>query len=286
MNSNPLKKLKLIAHGTAAVCAGVALSSAHATEAISAPVIGCLITPARTADLGVSTAGVVDRVFVDRGDQIRKGQALVVLKSEPERASLVSAEVRAGAQSTTAAARANFDLASSKLERAQELYRLNFVSKQAVDQAVAERDVAEQTLKQSLEQHSAQVADVQLAKAVLATRTLRSPFDGVVVDRMVQPGERVELQPMLRVAEVNSLKVEIVVAAAHFGALAPGMGLAVQPELPGFEPRRAVITQVDQVLDAASNTFRVRLALSNDDGRIPAGARCKVSLQSLQAVAP
>jgi hypothetical protein len=38
------------------------------------------------------------------------------------------------------------------------------------------------------------------------------------------------------------------------------------------------VTQVDGVIDAASNTFRMRLLLPNADGAVPAGARCRVDL--------
>ena len=62
-----------------------------------------------------------------------------------------------------------------------------------------------------------------------------------------------------------------------------GEAAGVQPEVPGLGVKQAVVTQVDRVIDAASNTFRVRLALPNGDGRVPAGARCKVDFANGQA---
>jgi cobalt-zinc-cadmium efflux system membrane fusion protein len=43
------------------------------------------------------------------------------------------------------------------------------------------------------------------------------------------------------------------------------------------------VTQIDRVLDPASNTFRVRLALPNPGHRLPAGLRCRVDLDALAA---
>jgi multidrug efflux pump subunit AcrA (membrane-fusion protein) len=47
----------------------------------------------------------------------------------------------------------------------------------------------------------------------------------------------------------------------------------------------ARVTHVDKIIDAASNTFRVRLSLPNPGNRLPAGARCKVDESSLSAIA-
>jgi hypothetical protein len=50
----------------------------------------------------------------------------------------------------------------------------------------------------------------------------------------------------------------------------------VQADVRTAAPRAATVTQVDRLIDAASNTFRVRLAMPNADGGVPAGARCKL----------
>ena len=53
----------------------------------------------------------------------------------------------------------------------------------------------------------------------------------------------------------------------------------VLPEMLAATAREAVVKTVDRVIDAASNTFRVRLELPNDDQLIPPGLRCEVDLQ-------
>jgi RND family efflux transporter MFP subunit len=244
--------------------------------------VGCLITPARIADVGTQAAGVIERISVDRGDAVRKGQVLVTLRADSERASLAAAQVRAEAEAVVSGAQASAQLARQKFERAEDLHRQQFISAQALEQARAEHAVAAQTLQQAIDQRSVYRSEVQQARAMLGLRTLTSPIAGIVVDRMAHPGERIELQAVLRVADVSELRVEVVVPASQFGSIREGAAAGVQPEVPGLAARQAVVTQVDRVIDAASNTFRVRLSLPNEDGGVPAGARCKVDFGPLK----
>lgn len=257
---------------------GVILGLLLAPAGASALTLGCLITPARTAEIGTPQAGVVERVLVDRGDRVRQGQVLAVLQAPGERAALRTAEARAQAQAAVGAAQATLALAQQKARRAESLHAEQFISDIALDQARTELRVATQALRQAEDQRAIYQAEAAQTLAQLGQRVLRSPFDGLVLDRMAQPGERVELQPLLRLAEVTRLRVEVVVPASAFGQVKTGARHRVQAEVPGVPAREATVTQVDQVLDAASHTFRVRLALDNADRAVPAGARCQVDL--------
>jgi multidrug efflux pump subunit AcrA (membrane-fusion protein) len=117
-----------------------------------------------------------------------------------------------------------------------------------------------------------------VVKAQLSLRTLRSPFQGVVMDRFVNAGERVEEKPLLRIAMIDPLRVEVMLPVAHYGSIAAGASLTVHPDLPNAEPVSARVTRIDKVIDPASNTFRIRLSLPNPGNRLPAGLRCRVDL--------
>jgi hypothetical protein len=125
---------------TAIVLLAVLPLAAPAAGKASSPagVVGCLLTPIRVADVGTPAAGVIDSVEVDRGDPVRAGQVLARLRSDTERASLGSAQTRADADATIGAAKAAAALAHSKLERAENLFREQFISSLALDQARAE----------------------------------------------------------------------------------------------------------------------------------------------------
>lgn len=240
--------------------------------------VGCLIEPERVAEIGSPVVGVIDAVRVDRGDTVSAGQALAVLRADVERANLGVAEARARLEADIGAASANLVLARQRLERAQQLHAVNFVSRQALEQANAEHEVALQRLAQAKEHTEVLARELGVVKAQLSLRTLRSPFQGVVVDRFMNPGERVEEKPLLRIAMIDPLRVEVMLPVAHYGSIAAGASLTVHPDLPNAEPLSARVTRIDKVVDAASNTFRVRLSLPNPGNKLPAGLRCRVDL--------
>jgi len=256
----------------------IALGSAASTWAAAAQPLGCLIEPHRVIDVGSPVIGVVESVKVERGDRVAKGDVIAVLRADVERAAVNVAATRAKVAAEVQAAQANYELARQKYARAAELRRQNFISAQALEQARAEAEVAEQRLAQAKEQRGISARELQLAEAQLGLRTIRSPVTGVVVDRYMSGGERVEEKPIVRVATVDPLRVEVVVPAALYGTIATGSMLTVTPELPTATPRQAKVTLVDSVIDGPSNTFRVRLEMPNPNYELPAGLRCKVEL--------
>lgn len=253
--------------------------------AVHAAPLGCLITPKQEADIGSPVVGVVESVEVERGDRVRQGQVLAVLQSGIETAGVEVAKTRARVSAELRAATASQTLAESQYQRAIELRGKAFISKQALDEARAELEVARQRVAQSREQLGVLGSEEKLARAQLTQRVLRAPFDGVVVDRMVQPGERVEERPLLRVAAIDVLQAEVVMPAVHFGAVRAGEQARVRPDLPGAASVPATVSIVDPVIDAASNTYRVRLAVDNGAGNIPPGVRCIAEFDGVKAEA-
>jgi multidrug efflux pump subunit AcrA (membrane-fusion protein) len=125
------------------------------------------------------------------------------------------------------------------------------------------------------------VAALELAqqRQVLDQRTIRSPVDGVVVERMLGPGERVGDGKIVKIARIDPLNVEVIAPVELLGRIRVGMSGEVRfgALVPGTH--RASVVVVDRVVDAASGTFGVRLHLANPEGRIPAGIKCTVRFQ-------
>jgi len=63
------------------------------------------------------------------------------------------------------------------------------------------------------------------------------------------------------------------------------MTATVNPHLDVDKPRSAKVVTVDRMIDAASNTFRVRLELSNPTYQLAPGQRCKIDFDLLAVVA-
>ena len=252
----------------------LALIAFGATAAPADQPIGCLIEPDQTADIGTATTGVLADIRVERGDIVRAGQVLATLRDTVERAQIGVARSRAQTEADIRAAQANVLLADERLKRARDLHARKFISAQALDQAEAEHRVSAEKLAQARDFQQISRRELNLAEARLGERVLHSPFDGIVTDRYLSVGERVEDKPVLRVAKLNPLRVEIVLPNTLYGTISPGMIADIQPDLPGLGVLNAQVTRVDKVMDAASNTFRARLTLPNADHAIPAGVRC------------
>ena len=238
--------------------------------------LGCLIEASAVAEVGTAVIGVIESVMVERGDLVKRGQVLAQHDAKVERAAVVLAEARVRNDAELRSARSQIDFAVKKAERMATLTDLKFMSSQARDQADTEAALARMRLAQVEEQQALAEKELQMARAQLAQRTITSPLAGVVVERFVSPGERVENRPIFKIAQIDPLKVEVVLPASMYGQVKVGSLARVVPDLPGLPAREAAVSIVDRVIDAASNTFRARLMLRNADQALPSGVRCKI----------
>lgn len=229
------------------VLAGLMLA---ASFPVAAEEFECLLEPHEIVNVSSPVAGVLDTVAVERDDPVRKGQVIATLKSDVEQASVDLSRARA-------------EFGQRKMVRNEELIQQSLISPSEKDELETDARVAELELKQ--------------AEAVLKQRTIRSPVNGVVVERFLSAGEFVQNEPILKIAELNPLNVEVIIPASRFGNIHKGMKATVKPQVlvdEGFEARVVI---VDRVVDAASSTVGVRLELPNPDYRIPAGLKCIVT---------
>jgi multidrug efflux pump subunit AcrA (membrane-fusion protein) len=122
------------------------------------------------------------------------------------------------------------------------------------------------------------LADLELQRtsAEVALRTIKSPVNGVVVERYMHPGEFPKQEKILKLAQIDPLRVEVYVPVAMLGKIVVGRTAYVKPESPVTGEYAAKVTVVDRVVDAASGTFGVRLELPNHDLKLPAGLKCTV----------
>jgi RND family efflux transporter MFP subunit len=245
------------------------------------PPLRCVIEPDRMTEVGSPVIGVIESIHVERGDWVRQGQLLAQLRASVERASVSAAQVRSQADADVQAASANYEFQRQKLARTEELMEKKFVSAQALDQVRAETSVAEQKVAQAREQKRVAREEVAFANAQLGLRSIRAPFAGIVADRYVNVGERVEVKPMFRVAKIDPLRVEIIAPASLYGAIQKGMAAQIIPDLPNAARLDSKVVLVDKLIDAASNTFRVRAELPNNNGAVPSGLRCRAELAGI-----
>lgn len=215
-----------------------------------------LIEPHKVVLVSSQVPGVLDDVAVERGAQVKKGEIIAQLKSGLERAAVDLAS-------------AQLAFAKRRADRNAELFEKEMLSAHERDEMDTEIQLADLQLRQAQER--------------LKMRTIRSPIHGVIVERYRSSGEFASEEPILKIAQLDPLNVEVILPFERFGAIKTGMIGEIQPEEPIGGLYQAKVVIVDQVIDAASGTFGVRLELPNPDYRLPAGLRCRVRFPDSEA---
>lgn len=177
----------------------VKVTTAVATEAPTPNVIvvtGRVVADQRS-DVTADTQGKVINVMINRGDRVKLGQAVVQLDTRS--AALGAKEARAN----LAAAQAQKALADQECARTKSLLEKGAITKSEYDRQMTQCTAA-------LEQVAAVQARTQMMAKSVADGIVRAPFDGVVSEKMVSPGEWVAPgRPLFTLVDDDPLKVEL-----------------------------------------------------------------------------
>ncbi|MGC4114464.1 MAG: efflux RND transporter periplasmic adaptor subunit [Myxococcales bacterium] len=219
------------------------------------------LRPLAVSDVGAKALGYLDAVLVDRGDQVKRGQLLAVVRPsdlpdqlEAERASL-------GAfQASLALARTNF-------ERASSLAPKGLVSQQELQQAtssVASAEAAEAASKARIEAMATRLGETRIF----------SPVDGVVLQRKLDPGALVGpggSGAILTVAQVQTLRVFVSVNERE--APRVRLGQLAKVELDAFPGRtfEGKVVRMSPAFDANTRTLDAEVQLANESGELRIG---------------
>jgi RND family efflux transporter MFP subunit len=243
-----------------------------------AATLDCLIEPYRIVNVSSPLDGVLERVSVERGDLVKEGQVVAVLEASVQRAALAIAEARAAMDTAMQTGQVRLDYAIRRVASNEKLLEEHGISEREVDDSRAQRDLSRIALVEARDNKRLAELDVRRAAAELEVRYIRSPIDGVVMERILSPMEQTKQTPVVKLAQIDPLRVEVFAPIALLGTFSVGMSAEVLPEAPvsGVYPAR--VTVVDRVVDAASGTFGVRLELPNPGYRLPGGLKCKVRL--------
>lgn len=221
-----------------------------ADGAADSAALSCLVQPYQVSELGSASPAVIQDILVQRGDMVHKGQVVVELDRSVDEATLALRQTEAA-------------YLSRVVGRNNDLYKKNLLPAKDYDEMVSK-------LQQAREQ-------VRLQKTIIATRSIRSPFDGVVAELYAGPGDRVNDNKLLKLAQLDPLLVKVVLPEARYGSIHAGETAHIHVSdavAPG--DLEAAVWRIDKVMDAASGTFTVLLKLDNPGQKIPAGIRCSV----------
>lgn len=239
-------------------------------SAESAEVVGQLeFDPNRLARLSARGDSLVERVLVDSGDAVAKGQRLVVLKAASVGES----------QGKLSAAKARLEAARAQLSREEALLERRISSQRDVEQARSEVAAAQGEQDAALASlRAAGAEDGSGGRYVLA-----SPMKGVVVSRSVAPGQTATSgEVLLEVADVSALWASLDVPEELAARVRPGQAVVLHFDKGAHPDIRANVTRVLPSVDKQTRTVRVRVDVPNATGALKAGLflRARIELQA------
>ncbi len=237
----------------------------------------CLIKPRQVVQLGSPVAGLLNEELVDRGGDVARGQVVARIESSVEQADLALDRLKASNDAAIRAETADLQMAQRMLDRKIFLVQQQEASESTLDEPQTKvREGALRLEQAQMDQRLAALAAVRTQRE-LDLKQIRSPVDGIVTERKMSIGEFVyEQTPIMTIAQVDPLSVELIVPGIRYGSIKVGMTARVRLAQPVGGEYTAQVDVVDPVIDASSNTFGVRLLLPNPHHQIPAGLRCMV----------
>jgi len=249
-----------------------------------------------SAEVAAETVGRIIATPVERGIQIRAGDALVRIAATEAEAQALEAEanvaqVRARLGQTdegsldidrvpeVASAKATYELAQTDFARFRTLFEQKLVARSEFDlrQAQVETtrrqyETARNGVLQQNQALAAAVARATLARKALADTVVRAPFDGVVSERLVSIGDYVTRgTKVASVMRINPLRVELTVPAQYIAAVSVGRSVSFSIDAyPGrtFEGR---VRYMSPDVRTDSRALVVEAVVPNDKGLLKPG---------------
>jgi RND family efflux transporter MFP subunit len=239
--------------------------------------LDCLVKPEMYVELSSPVDTTMKEMLVQPGDFVEIGQPLVLLESSVERAKVKLARQKVASVSEIGRLKVQLKYARLNNERISELAAKKSVSQFEKDKSDTDVELAEFELAKAKDKRKIARLDLELALIQLELKTIKSPINGVVIDRYATVGESVADRPIMKLAQIDPLRVELIAPTEYFGLIQSGMEVEIQPERPVDRTYKATVTVVDQLIDPASGSFTVRMALPNPGDQLVGGVNCMAS---------
>lgn len=195
------------------------------------------------AQVVAKTSGVMIQLLAEEGDMVKAGQVLA--RIDPERTRLEAQR-----------ALATVHKLENNYRRSQELVTQKLVSADSNDQIRYELESAR--------------ASYDLAKLELSYTNITAPIGGVIAQRMVKPGNLINLNaPVFRIVNTSHLEGVLNVPERELSRLKAGLPLRMVVDAIDGQVFQGKVDRVSPVMDSGSGTFRVVCAFDNAPGLRP-----------------
>jgi multidrug efflux pump subunit AcrA (membrane-fusion protein) len=265
------------------------------------------LAPFEEVTISAEVEGRVDKVYVDVGDPVARGLALV--KIHPIELSLSLDEQQAALRQIQARltppggggaiespkdaaevrkAEADRIDAEQKYHRAQELFAEGLIARGTFDEAEARYnaaragyDMAVQNVRNLQAQAAQRSASVALADKKLHDSVIRAPFSGQVKQRMVSPGQYVKVQtPVMLVVDNDPVRLKLKVPEKMAGWVAVGQAVDVRVEAYPDRSFAGKISRINPTVEPETRSLEVEALLANQQGLLKPGFFARASIAS------
>ena len=238
-------------------------------------------------DVGSQISGQVIEVLADYNDHVSKGQVIARIDPSTYETQIAqgSAQINA-ARASLATAQATLRNAEADYNRKAELAQQQLIARGDLDLARATRDQARAQVASAQAQITQQTASTQTTRLNLQRTVIRSPVDGVVLSRTVEPGQTVaaslQAPVLFQIAEdLSQMEILLAVDEADIGQVKPGLDVSFTVD--AF-PDRNFRGKVKQVRLAATNTsnvitYPVVVSVDNSDQSLLPGMTANAEIE-------
>jgi HlyD family secretion protein len=232
------------------------------------------LQPTNQVDVGSELSGIVKSVEVDFNDTVKVGQVLARLDTTKLKAQVVQSEAALGsARARVNEAEANEDEMKRKLQRAKELSARNFLSEEALVTAEAAHKRALATLASMRSQMEQARATLEVDRTNLGKAEIRSPINGTVLARKVEPGQTVaasfQAPVLFTLAEdLTKMELHVDVDEADVGRVRAGQSAFFTVDAYAGRDFPSTVSEVRNAAKTVSGVVTYETVLSVDNSQL------------------
>ena len=244
---------------------GMAMMAANAPPPSSVEVVTALkiqwqprvsavgtLTAREGIDVSNEVEGIIEKIHIESGQQVKQGDLLLSLNDDVEQADLISFK-------------AQEKLARTLFKRNEDMWKKKSISETEYDNAYSNLQVAQ--------------ANVSQTRARIAKKSIRAPFTGVLGIRHVSTGQYLPPGTMLvSLQDYTVLYSDFAVPEKYLPEITPGLEVRLRVSAYGNRNFVGRVQAVDAKVDEATRNISVRAALTNEDGLLRPGMYADIDL--------
>ncbi|QIK80540.1 efflux RND transporter periplasmic adaptor subunit [Lysobacter sp. HDW10] len=240
-----------------------------------------------TVTVGSQISGQITEILVDFNDKVRKGDILARIDPSTYEAQIEQGNAQiASASAQLAQAQATYANASKLYERNVALAKQQMISKADVDQTRMAMEQARAQVNAAQAQIRQQTASTRSTRVNLDRTVIRSPVDGVVLTRKIEPGQTVAASmtapELFTIAEdLSKMKIQLLVDESDIGQVKEGQNVSFTADAFPNRQFKGMVQQVQMSSTTTNNvvTYPVIVTVDNSDGTLLPGLTVNAEIE-------